>query len=535
MSTPNFENRTLYHGDNLEFLRGMNSNTIDLIATDPPFNKNRDFHATPDSLSAGASFQDRWSWRDDIHDDWLTEIMEDHYEVWHAINAAKIVYGYDMAAYLCWLGVRLLEMRRILKPTGSIFLHCDSTASHYIKMLMDAVFGQGNFRNQLIWRRSTAHNSANRFGNIVDHLLYYAPPNGATWNPFEIATPKSEDELKKAYPSTDERGRFRAENLTGANLSAGESGVTWRDYDVASRNRHWAPPKSGAYAKYIEKHFIPGYSEIQGVHERLDALDEAGLIRHPVKGVWPGLKRYAAADQGIPPQNLILRPIGFTNYSTRTGEYTGYPTQKPVALYERLIKVSSNPGDWVLDPFCGCATTPIASERLERKWVGIDLWDKAHGMVLERMAANRQMLSEADPVIHFSKQPPARTDKGSAEVLRLETPTGRKRKRYPPPRTQHGRLVQDIGPYCQGCGRDYNFDPRVLEVDHIMPRADGGTDAYSNLTLLCPPCNREKKDRLTLSGLQQANRQSGHLPKERECFIRVGGASRRRRPRRRRR
>ena len=160
MPERNFANRTLYHGDNIDFLRGMNSSTVDLISTDPPFNKSRDFHATPDSLAAGAQFQDRWSWQDDIHDDWLIAIQRDEPEVWHVITAAKEVYGDDMAAFLCWLGVRLLEMHRVLTDDGSLYLHCDATASHYIKTLLDAVFKQRQFRSEIVWQRAGAHNDA---------------------------------------------------------------------------------------------------------------------------------------------------------------------------------------------------------------------------------------------------------------------------------------------------------------------------------------------------------------------------------------
>ena len=536
MTEPNFQNRTLYHGDNLEFLRGMNSETIDLIATDPPFNKNRDFHATPDSLAAGASFQDRWSWRDDLHDDWIIQIQRAHPEVWHAINAAKNVYGDDMGAYLCWLGVRLLEMRRILKPTGSFYVHCDPTASHYIKSLMDGVFGKENFRNELTWRRATSHNDAKRYGNVTDHLLYYALSADAVWHGDAIATAKTDEELKAAFPMRDSIGPVRFSDLTGPSHGAvrgSPSTLPWRGYDVLAMGRVWSVPKRGAYAEYIERNFIPGYRDIEGIHERLDALDAAGLIHHPQgRGRWPGLKRYAASDTGNPPTNLILQPTGFTNYNKGNGEYTGYPTQKPLALYERIIRASSNPGDWVLDPFCGCATTPVAAEKLGRRWVGMDIWDKAHEVVLQRLADNRQLLADPDPQVHYSDTPPGRTDSGEEAVLYLQTPTGRG-KRYPPPRTQHERLLADIGPYCQGCGRNYSFDPRVLEVDHIRPKSDGGTDAYDNLTLLCPPDNREKRDRMTLTGLQDYNRREGHLTPDREAFIKHGRAGTTRRRRRR--
>ena len=498
MTTPNFQNRMLYHGDNLQFLRGMNSETIDLIATDPPFNKNRDFHATPDSLSAGASFQDRWSWRDDLHDDWIIQIQKDHPEVWHAVNTAKNVYGDDMGAFLCWLGVRLLEMRRLLKPTGSIYLHIDHTAHAYVKALMDAVFGRDNFRNQIVWRRSHPKGLAfTRFASNHDVILAYGSSESTTWNPAYSTNPRA----NKQY-NLIEKGTGRRYQLTSLlNPNPDRPNLT---YEFKGVTKVW-----------------------RWTRERMEQADQDGLIVVPRGGNGiPRLKRYLDEQEGI--------PVGDTwdDIPIAAGrERLGYPTQKPLALYERIIKASSNPGDWVLDPFCGCATTPVAAEKLGRKWVGMDIWDKAHDVVLQRMADNRQLLADPDPQIHYSATPPTRTDGGDPAVLYLQTPTVR--QRHPAPRTQHPRLLADIGAICQGCGRNYSFDPRVLEVDHIRPRSDGGSNAYDNLTLLCPPCNKEKRDRVTLTGLQELNRRTGHLTADRENWITHGGAPRARRRRRR--
>ena len=440
MAEPNFENRTLYHHDNLVVLRGMNSNSVHLIATDPPFNKSRDFHATPDSLASGASFQDRWSWRDDIHDDWLIEIQRDYPEVWSVITAAKQVYGDDMGAFLCWLGVRLLEMHRVLREDGSLYLHIDHTAHAYVKTLTDAVFGKANFRNEIIWFYKTGGVSRRWFSRKHDTILFYT---------------KSDD-----YPFTQQK------------------------------------EKSYLSHKY-------GFSNVD-----IQEDDQGHFTMVGMRDVWD-----IPALRGNQP------------------ETTGYPTQKPLALYERIIKASSDEGDLVLDPFAGCATTPVAAERLGRHWIAIDVWDGAIDVVRQRMEDNRQLLGDI-PVIHYATEPPTRSDNGEPAVLVLQTPQGRPR-RYPPPRQQRDRLSLDLGAYCQGCGRDYGFDPRVLEVDHVSPKADGGTDAYENLTLLCPPCNREKRDRMTLSGLQQFNRDNGYLLRENESNIKRGRASRTRRRRRR--
>ena len=433
----NFPNRVLYQGDNLDFLRGMNSETVHLITTDPPFNKNKDFHATPDSLADGGSFQDRWSWQNHLQPEWLDSISNDYPEVWKVIMAGKDVWGDDMGAFLCWMGVRLLEMRRILRDDGSIYLHIDHTAHAWVKCLMDAIFDRRNFRNEIAWWYKNASRGKKRFANAHDTILWYSK------NP-------------KKYC-------FNRENV----LVPFESGMT-----------EWRYTRGG----------------------------QAG--KEPPKGKTP--------------DDVILMP----SLNTMDKERTGYPTQKPLALYERFIEASSNPGDIVLDPFCGCATTPVAAERQGRQWVGIDIWDGAYQQVVTRMNDNRQLLVDIPPTVTLSDTPPVRTDSGETAALTLATPTVGKRQRHPHPRTQHGKLLVDIGPYCQGCGNDYGFDPRVLEVDHRQPKSDGGTDVYENLTLLCPPCNKEKRDRLTLTGLQDFNRRNGYLKPENEKNIKHGKVGR---------
>ena len=511
MTEPNFANRTLYHGDNLNFLRGMNSGTVHLIATDPQFNKSRDFHATPDSLASGASFQDRWSWRDDLHDDWLIEIQRDYPEVWSVITAAKQVYGDDMAAFLCFMGVRLVEMRRVLRDDGSIYVEIDDTAHAYVKALMDAVFEARNFRGQIVWRRYGSHNDAQGYGRVYDVILFYAKDGKGIWN--GSWQELDSEYVSKSYRHEDERGKYRTAPLHTGGLAGGGY-----EYEFRGFTRIWR------------------YSET-----RMRELEAQGRIRQGRQGKGiPERKVYLRESKGKPVSNLWDDIAALTGQNS---ERTGYPTQKPLALYERIIKASSNPGDLVLDPFCGCATTPIAAERQGRRWVGIDIWDETYPVVLKRLEQEGLTLPDADTQpgqqtltfdIHYSTTPPTRTDSGESVIPPLPTPTRRNKERHPPPRTQHGRLIADIGPFCQGCGRDYGFDPRVLEVDHIRPKSDGGSDAYDNLTLLCPPCNKEKRDWYTLTRLQQLNRENGHLLPENERNIRHGRAGRpTRRPRRR--
>ncbi|MXX52332.1 MAG: hypothetical protein F4Z39_15230, partial [Chloroflexi bacterium] len=470
MTQANFTNRTVWVGDNLHIMRGINSACIDLIYLDPPFNSNQDYAAPIGSIAAGAAFKDTWTLSDiDVHEH--GELADRNPAAYTVIEATRHTHGKSMMSYLIMMAVRLIEMERILKPTGSIYLHCDDTAAHYLKLLMDAVFGAKNYRNNIVWRRATSHNDPGRYGRICDHIFYYVKSDEATWNGGKARQARSAESLEKAYPSQDERGRYRSGDLTGANVSDGESGMPWKGYDVSAMGRHWSAPRTGTYAAYIEEHFIPGYRSIEGVHERLEALDAAGLIHHPKRGRWPGLKRYADADAGTPPQNLILNPIGFTNYSASSKEYTGFKTQKRVALLEHFIKISSNPGDTVFDPFCGCATTMVAADRLERVWAGIDISPLTIKLVNARIREDRGALWGGANVVDSL---PKRTDLG---VL-------------PNYRTHRHRLYGEQEGVCVGC--DSHFPFRVMEVDHILPKSRGGTDHLENLQLLCSYCNRSK-------------------------------------------
>ncbi|MXY78786.1 MAG: hypothetical protein F4Y94_03635 [Chloroflexi bacterium] len=443
MAAPNFRNRTLYHGDNLPVLRGMNSGSVDLIATDPPFNKGKDFHATPDSLAAGAKFQDRWSWDDDVEGEWVDQITDDWPHVMNVINGSKQSYGEDMGAFLCFMAVRLLEMRRVLKDTGSLYLHCDPTASHYLKELLDAIFGRRHFRNEIVWHYSGWNKRmARHLERRHDVILFYAK---GTTQVFHTPTRpwKSRDEYvakRKQKVRTDEAGREYV-------LSDGGGGTRVRRY-----------------------------------------LEDAMAYGVPFDDVWP-----------IPKLNNSDK------------ERQGYPTQKPLALYERIIQASSNKGDLVLDPFAGCATTPIAAERLGREWVGIDLWDGALGIVRRRMEDNRQLLADI-PTIHYETAPPARTDGGDEAVPFLQVteryaePEGPRMSRA----AMYDHLLAQHGQRCQGCDRTFD-DPRYLELDHNTPRSDGGLNHITNRVLLCGPCNRAKSNTYTLSGLRRLNRRNGWM------------------------
>lgn len=425
--TANWQNRTLYHGDNLKFLRAMNSESVDLIATDPPFNKGRDFHATPDSLAAGAKFQDRWSWERDVHEEWADQITDDYPRLMEAIESARYAHSDGMGAFMCFMAVRLLEMRRVLKPTGSIYLHCDPTASHYLKAVMDAIFGWKNFRNEIVWSYRRWPSKSRKFQTMHETLLFYAKGDGE--NTFNVEhEPASESYLK----------RFKGKTQI---------------LDPERKTRK-----------------LPVDAPTKGM---------------PLRAVWD---------------------ISFIAPASK--ERTGYPTQKPLALYERIVRASSNEGDIVCDPFAGCATTLVAAEKLGRQWVGMDIWERAHEVVIERIKDVAGLFGE----ILYGTEPPARTDEGeeAAPFLRvkerIKEPPGPKMRR----REMKEHLLEQDGPRCQGCDRLFD-DPRYLELDHNIPRSDGGINHITNRVLLCGPCNRLKSNIYTLSGLRRENKKRGFM------------------------
>jgi len=455
MSTPNWDNRTLFRGDNLAVLRGMDSETVDLIATDPPFNKNKDFHATPDSLAKGAKFQDRWSWARDVQQDWVDQISDDYPRLMEAIESARYAHSDGMGAFMCFMAVRLLEMRRILRPTGSIYLHCDRTASHYLKAVMDAIFGQKQFRNQIIWCYSTSGRSKRTFAQKHDVLLFYS----------------------------------------------------------RSKHYYWSDYRIPVSQKYLDSHY-----------RQLDAEGRRCRIR-----VDHGKTRTYYPEEGMICNDWWTE---FPYVNSQAKERTGYPTQKPIDLYKRIITASSKEGSVICDPFAGCATTLVAAEGLGRQWVGIDIWERAHEVVIDRLETEG-LLSDsrggADHLslgdIHYVVKPPDRTDGGeiAAPFLRVT------QRRAPPPlepwqKMSRAEIVRELTNaqsitdglvLCAGCGRE--LEPPFMELDHIVPRSDRGENDISNRILLCRPCNGRKSARLTMKGLMAENRKAGWMKDDRRA------------------
>ena len=475
MTTPNFTGKTIWTGDNLDIMRGMNSESVDLIYLDPPFNSNQDYAAPVGSQAAGAAFKDTWT-LSDLDVAWLGLIADEQPATAQVLKAAGLTHGKGMQSYLTMMAVRLMEMRRLLKDTGSIYLHCDPTASHYLKQLMDAIWGVRNFRNEVVWKRTAGRSDGKQFGRVHDVLLFYAG-RGATWN--RQYTEHDPAYVARAYRNEDEKGRWRSADLTASGPRFGESGEPWRGIDPGNVGRHWNTPTQGGMNDYIIREgLIPGWPDaLPTVQARLDALDAVGLIHWPERGKMPSLKRYLASTTGTAVED-IFADIGKLEAASK--EKLGYPTQKPLALLERIIKASSNEGDMVLDPFCGCATACVAADKLGRQWVGIDLSPKAIELVAQR-------LQQAPPLgigsLFHHGYVTARTD--IPRRTDIDAP-------IPYRQNKHVLFGQQEG-ICNGCKMDFPF--KIFEVDHVIPRARGGADHLENLQLLCPNCNRIKGDR----------------------------------------
>ena len=335
----NVDNRTIFCHDNLEVLRGMNSRCVDLIYLDPPFNKKKTFTAPIGSSAEGASFSDIFR-EEDVKDDWLKDIKEDHYSIHELLNAVKNIEGkksYNFC-YLAYMAIRLMECHRVLKDTGSLYLHCDPTMSHYLKLALDCIFGEKNFQNEVIWGYNVGGKSRKRWARKHDVILFYGKESDFYFDGIKAGTQ-----------------RDTGTKSMGGKIGVDSEGRRYQDKIVRKTGK--------VYRYYLNEPKIP-------------------------EDWWFGINSLQSGDT----------------------ERTGYPTQKPLALLERIIKASSPQGGIVLDPFCGCATTCVASEKLNRQWIGIDVSVKAYELVKERLEKEVRSLFAQN--IGFSTSPPLRTDQG---------------------------------------------------------------------------------------------------------------------------
>ena len=395
----NINQQTMFTRDNLPVMRGMDSESVDLIYLDPPFNSKKQWSAPIGSKAAGAAFKDSWTLSDIDKAD-LGILAEERPQLAKLIDAIGDVNGDADKSYLLMMAPRLIEMQRILKPTGSIYLHCDPVMSHSLKLVMDTIFGSQNFRNEIIWSYQGTGEPKRHFKRKHDVILFYAQSKNCYFSD-KGSSESISDFSKSKFTKVDEKGRFK-------------------------EIKH---PDGSIHRQYMRD-------------------------KQRMRDVWE-----------IPIINAMAR------------ERTGYPTQKPLRLLNRIIEASSNPGDFVLDPFCGCATACVAAQDLNRKWIGIDISEKAVALVLRRFKDELQILV---PKIIHRDDIPIRSD-GIVSSKNIK----------------HIRYGEQEG-YCVGCKHHFPF--HGLTIDHIVPQSQGGTDDDSNIQLLCSSCNSTK-----------GNRSMGHL------------------------
>ena len=370
----------LYYGDNLEILRSREyfpDECVDLIYLDPPFNSNRNYNVLfksesgADSEAQITAFKDTWHWGETAEATYDELVVDAPHKVSTAIAALMdLIERNQMMAYLVMMTARLVELHRVLKPTGSLYLHCDPTASHYLKLILDTIFGAASFQNEIVWKRSSAHSDRSQgnvlhMGRIHDVILFYTRSDSATRN--TVFTPHDPEYVRKFYNKVDEAGRkYRLDNLLGP--GGASKGNPF--YEVMGVWRHWR------------------YSE-----ERMKRLIEEGRVIQTKPGNVPMYKRYLDEMPGVSLQDV------WTDINPLAGhakERLGYPTQKPEALLERIIRASSNEGDVVLDPFCGCGTAIAAAHKLGRKWIGIDITHLSIALQKYRLQDMFELVSGAD-------------------------------------------------------------------------------------------------------------------------------------------
>jgi site-specific DNA-methyltransferase (adenine-specific) len=415
MTKYSFRN-ALYSNDNLYVLSGLNSGLADLIYLDPPFNSKRMYSAPVCTRAAGASFKDMWTWKD-VDEHYLNTLAEDYPELTRFIASVGTIHSKAMMSYLTYMIQRIIEMHRVLKNTGSFYLHCDPTASHYLKSLLDGVFGKKNFHNEIIWnyRRWTAGKT---FQRMHDNILFYTKTSAFHFNKTFIE------------PTEGQKAKHKKGWDRNSVMIHGQRQPQLLIYDKA----------------------------------KVDAAVAKGHIN---------LSEYARVLE-LGDTNTTASDVWNINYlNSQSKERTGYPTQKPLALLHRIIKASSNEGDIVLDPFCGCATTCVAAQQLDRKWIGIDIETQSVDILIDRLSNDAGLFKD----FTTTDQIPKRTD-----IKEIE-----------PSETVKQRLYKQQNCKCNACGQD--FEIRNLEIDHIIPKAKGGGNYYENYQLLCGSCNRIKGDR----------------------------------------
>ena len=351
----------LYFGDNLGVLREQIADeSVDLIYLDPPFNSNATYNVLfqeksgDESAAQITAFDDTWHWNIESEIAYREVVTDGPEQLGKLLSAMREFLGQnDMMAYLTMMAQRMAELHRVLKPTGSVYLHCDPTASHYLKLLMDAVFGADNYRNEIIWKRTSAHSDARRYGAVHDVLMFYSKTENYLWN--QIYQEYEPQYVEQYYRYEDDDGRkFMSGDLGASGLQGGGYEYEWKGV-----TRVWRLPEAS-----------------------MARLDAEGRIFYTRNGI-PRIKRYLDEARGLPVQDNWTDVEALRSWHQ---ERLGYPTQKPEALLERVINASSNEGDVVLDPFCGCGTAVVVAERFKRRWIGIDITHLAISLMKHRLS-----------------------------------------------------------------------------------------------------------------------------------------------------
>lgn len=374
---------TLYYGDNLTILRNeIREESVDLVYLDPPFNSKANYNLlfrSPKGHESHAqitAFEDTWHWGEQAEREFGELIHQPNTDVSEMMQALRRFLGEnDVMAYLTMMANRLLELHRVLKPTGSIYLHCDPTASHYLKVVLDGVFGKETYQNEIVWKRTTTHSDSKTWSRVADSIFFYTKTDSFIWHTPRDAHSEEYLETKYRYDDQDGRGLYRLDNMTSPNPRPNMM-YDWKGFPF--------PEKGWRYSR-----------------ETMARLDSEGRIAYPQKKSGeldttkrPQLKRYLNEMEGGV-MGTIWTDISPIN--SQALERLGYPTQKPLELLERVILASSNEGDVVLDPFCGCGTAIHAAEKLKRQWIGIDITHLAISLVEKR-------LRDAFPGILFEVQ-----------------------------------------------------------------------------------------------------------------------------------
>jgi len=359
----------LYFGDNLTVLREhVKDESVDLIYLDPPFNSDVNYNVlfrSPTGQESDAqveAFRDSWEWADSARDAYA-DVIEANGDVALVVTSLKKWLGENaMMAYIVMMAARLIELRRVLKPTGSLYLHCDPTASHYLKLVLDAVFGHEKARSEIIWKRTNARGTKGNWPRLHDTILMYGSEDASF---FSQSAPADKTKLPHTLITGSDGKKYQTFELTGAGVTKeGQSGQPWRDFNPTEMGRHWG-----------------------NNHAQMNTWDLAGLIHWPSNGGWPRRKADAPFDPEA--RRVIVGDVwtDIDRLNQTAKERLGYPTQKPLALLDRIIQASSKPGDVILDPFCGCGTSLDSAQKNGRNWIGIDIAHYAMTLIEGRLKA----------------------------------------------------------------------------------------------------------------------------------------------------